>query len=82
MIERTPSSDMAEGPPAEGEATTIPLSVLGGQSVEPGDVVRLRVVSVDEDNGTVDVEYAHAGKGPDMMSMMANKFDEEPTGED
>lgn len=43
----------------EGETTTIPLSMLEGQSVNPGDVIRLKVISVDEQGGVVNVAYDH-----------------------
>lgn len=49
-----------EAPTEEaGETAQIPVSLLGGQTVSPGDVVRLKVVSVDEEGGSVTVEYYH-----------------------
>jgi hypothetical protein len=56
------------------------LSLLGGQSVSPGDVVRLEVTGVDEDSGEVTVKYASekpAQEPAKKMGMegMAAEFD-------
>lgn len=73
MIER----EAAETPVEEAEETaTISLSMLGGQKVAPGDVVRLKVISVDETNGTFDGAYAHDAKPKDGIGEMASKFDQ------
>lgn len=53
--------EMMEEAPEMAEAESIsqiPLSLLGGQTVAPGDVVRLEVVDVDEDGGMVNVRYS------------------------
>lgn len=65
----------------ERQTTTIDSSILGDQVVEPGDVVRLKVVSVDEENGTVELAYEHPARREDEMGEMAGKFDNEPMGE-
>lgn len=61
-----------------GETTTIPLSIVGGQEVKPGDVVRLKVVSVDGENLTVEYDDGESEKedeSEDMdMKMAADKF--------
>lgn len=54
------------------ETTTIPKSMIGGQSVEPGDVVRLEVVSEDEDG--IVVKYAQPKKSMGIDEM-AGQFD-------
>lgn len=41
-----------------GETVDVPVSMLAGQTVAPGDVIRLEVVSVNDDSGTVSVKYA------------------------
>lgn len=40
------------------ETASLPLSMLGGKAATAGDVVRLEVVDVDEDNGLLTVRYA------------------------
>lgn len=52
----------AAAPPLEEDTETasIPVSLLDGQPVKPGDVVRLKVISVDAENGSVNVAYDHA----------------------
>lgn len=61
-----------------GETTTIPLSIVGGQEVKPGDVVRLRVVSVDGENLTVEYDDGESEKEDESenmdMKMAADKF--------
>jgi len=49
-----PEAETASG----GDSTTIPISILGGQKVSPGDVIRLEVIGADDDTGTVTVKYA------------------------
>lgn len=46
------SEDVAE------ETVDIPASILQGKTVNPGDVVRLEVVTADDGSGTVTVKYA------------------------
>lgn len=87
-IERAYGNDSADAmearpsgnPAAESEEEStamIPMDILAGQSVEPGDVVRLKVVSVDEENGTVELAYAHGPKRRNSeIDDMASKFDE------
>lgn len=42
----------------EMEGEELPFSLLGGQEVEPGDVVRITVVSVDPESGSWRGKYA------------------------
>jgi hypothetical protein len=72
MIERAEESPVEDD---SQETVTAPLSMLGGQTVQPGDVVRLKVVSVDDTNGTFDAAYDHPKK-ESGISEMASKFDE------
>lgn len=60
------------------ETATVPMSILNGQEVAEGDVVRLRVVSVDEENQTVELAYASspAKSRNAPLDEMAGKFDE------
>jgi len=79
----SPEHEMAESPEeesteqAEGDddTATLSLDMLGGQQVNPGDVVRLEVVSVSPDDGTVSVRYAHP-KNSGGISKAAAAFDE------
>lgn len=87
MIERkgspTPAPDMmaedaggGEAPENDqGQTATLPLSIVGGQQVNEGDVIRLKVVSVDENAGSINVAYEHPAEN-DMggSDMMASKF--------
>jgi len=53
-----PDEAASEASETMGETTAIPISILGGQTASPGDVVRLEVVDIDSDNGLVTVRYA------------------------
>lgn len=73
--------DPAADNPVEKEAeetAMVPMSILNGQEVAEGDVVRLRVVSVDEENQTVELAYASspAKSRNAPLDEMAGKFDE------
>jgi hypothetical protein len=76
-----PAEEQAPGEeseaPMEEQTASIPLSLLGGQSVSPGDVVRLEVTGVDEDSGEVSVKYATAPAKPAKQGLdsMAAEFD-------
>ncbi len=59
-----------------GETATLDLSMLGGQSVNPGDVVKLEVVSVSPDDGTLTVKYAQPKTGG--VDKAAAVFNEGP----
>lgn len=50
--------DATEGVESAGETATLSLEMLGGQKVSPGDTVRLEVVEVSDEDGTVTVKYA------------------------
>lgn len=58
MEEETPESTEEVVEETAEESVQIPTSILGGQSVAPGDVVRLEVVSLDDENGVINVKYA------------------------
>ncbi len=78
----TPPMEASEGGnPVEKEASEtamVPMSILEGQEVAEGDVVRLRVVSVDPENETVELAYATSPKKSRNAPLdeMAGKFDE------
>lgn len=58
-----------ESPAADNaETTTIPASIIGGQTVKPGDVIRLSVVSSDGDNIVVEYDHPAEEKGSDGMA--------------
>lgn len=75
MIEQETPTEVPE--PTQ-ETATLSLSILGGQQVSDGDVVRLKVLSVDSESGTFDVAYAHPAKKGAINSMAA-AFDAEQT---
>jgi hypothetical protein len=66
MLERPgeqPEMEMEEAVAPEAEepsdgAVQIPSSIVGDQPVNPGDVLRLEVVSVDSENGVINVKYS------------------------
>lgn len=66
-----------DSPDAGGETTSLPLSMVGGQPVAPGDVVRLEVVSVDEESGTFTAKYSTPDEpevgGIDEMAAKMNE---------
>jgi hypothetical protein len=65
----------------QAQTVEIPVSAIGGQKVNPGDVIRLKVISVDENNGVINATYDHAPeevpgtpprpKGSEGMAMAA-----------
>ena len=76
MMEESPDTDAAK---EQSETAELPLSILGGKEAAEGDVVRLKVVSVDSDNGTLTVAYASEPKMGGSEGM-AREFDnQQPT---
>lgn len=77
-IEHAEDMGEAESPQEDSaETTEIPVSMLEGQSVQPGDVVRLEVVSNNEDSGTITVKYAQPKEAPgSAIDDAASKFEE------
>lgn len=69
----SPEMEEMETETAE-ETTMLPITLLAGQKVAPGDVVRLEVVSVNDDDGSVEVKYATATPKPSAIDGMASKF--------
>ncbi len=51
------------------------MSMLGGQQVNVGDVIRLRVVTVNQDSGTVSAEYATEKPNGSAIDEAASKFE-------
>lgn len=74
-----PEASAEESPEESSETMEIPVSMLGGQSVSPGDVIRLEVVASDEGSGVVKVKYAES-KSDESQEMgidgAAAKFEE------
>lgn len=69
--------EVSETPDTSGETTVIPSSLLGGNTVKPGDVVRLEVVSMDENGVTVRYSKPKEGQKAGSIDMMAEVFDGE-----
>jgi hypothetical protein len=71
-------SEPSDNPQEESsESATLPISVLGGKDVQPGDEVSVKVVSVDSENGTVTVECCTDSgemKKPGGVDAMASEF--------
>ncbi len=65
-----------EEAPMDEQTVSLPMSILAGKSVEPGDVVRLEVVSKDDEEGNITVKYAET-PAPEKqgVSGMAAEFD-------
>ena len=70
-----------EAAPEQSETATIPASIVSGQEVKPGDVIKLEVVSSDGKNITVrypDTESpADTEQEVGGMKEMTDKFNEE-----
>lgn len=63
---------------AEEVTASLPVSILAGKTVAPGDVVRLEVVSLDDEGGNVVVRYATEAPAPGGkrgMEGLAAEFD-------
>ena len=76
--EAMPEEELPAEEKTESSEVQIPKSIVGDQSVEPGDVVRLEVVSVDEETGMLNVKYAETKAQPEdeiTSEKMAAKFD-------
>jgi len=79
-IEKGAYSPFSPTPPEAMEASamdeeggeTLSMSLLGGKEVKPGDVVRIRVQSVNEEDGTWQGAYDEGGKP--MPSRMGNEM--------
>jgi len=74
-----PTSDPMEGMAAEpmeaGESLS--MSLLGGQEAKPGDIIRIRVASVNDADGTFTAEPADMDQEePVGINQMASAFDE------
>lgn len=62
---------------ATEETASIPVSLLAGKTVAPGDVLRLEVVALDDEGGNLTVKYA-ASPPPEEkggVDSMAAEFD-------
>lgn len=75
--ETTPEEQTA---PKQTETGSLPLSMWGGRPVKEGDVFQVKVISVDQESGTANVEMAGYGSGG-MRRMrgsdkMAEEFDQ------
>lgn len=57
IVEGEAAMETPEGE-AMAETVQIPMSLLGGRAVSPGDVLSLEVVDSDDDAGVVNVKYA------------------------
>ena len=69
--------DPNEGGESEYETATVPMAVMGGD-VKPGQTVSMKVMSVNEDDGTVDICCAPRGTKSGIKAM-ASKFDSQET---
>ena len=75
MIVRNKSGEGAEMPENVPTAS-LPLSIIAGQTVNPGDVIQLRVVSADGE--TIVVAYDHpADETPAGSDELAEEFEGE-----
>ncbi len=63
--ETVDAAEAVEAAPVEtgGETVTIGLDMLGGKKVAPGDVVRLEVASVSDEDGTAVLKYSTPKSG-------------------
>lgn len=61
---------------SQDETVEIPASILGGQKIKPGDVVRLEVVGEPDESGMVKVKYAVPESPDDVMGGMAAQMNQ------
>jgi hypothetical protein len=84
-----PSSVMAEDAPEPGgeipqddqsETATLPLSMFGGKPVKEGDILNVKVISVDDQNGSVNVAMAGDEQPPQKPGSdgLAGQLDNKP----
>lgn len=74
-IERKEMGEETEEVSEVSESTVdIPVSILAGQTVAPGDVIKLEVVSSDDGSGTVTVKYAAPEPEPQGIAEAAAQF--------
>ena len=59
------------------EGYSIPLEAFNGREVKPGDVERVKVLSVDAENGTAMVECVKP-KAVSGIDEAASKYDQQP----
>lgn len=76
--ETTPEEQSA---PEQAETGSLPLSMWGDRPVKEGDVFQVKVISVDQQSGTANVEMAGYGGGSMRRQMrgsdkMAEEFDQ------
>lgn len=82
-----PSNVMAEDEGMEAEVhaqdqtptPSLPLSAWGNRPVKEGDVFQMKVVSIDQEAGTANVEMVGYGAGPRQKrgsDRMAEQFDQ------
>jgi len=72
-----PSQDNPADESNEGETATLPISIVGSQQVKEGDVIRLKVVSVDENGGVLNVAYDQPSpQEGSATDKMAAEFDQ------
>lgn len=76
---------MAEGempaPIGMEQGETLSMSLLGGKDVKPGDIVRIKVQSLNDEDGTwsgvyADDEGMESGMAAPGINNMAAAFDE------
>ena len=68
--------DAVEAVEPAGETVTVGADMLGGQKVSPGDVVKLEVATVSDEDGTVTLRYA--SPKPGGIDKAAAAFNEGP----
>lgn len=76
MIEHPTAPGAAPEQETEQETATIPLSIVDGQPLKEGDMVKLKVLSVDTEGGTFKAAYDHPPK-PGGIDKMASQFEGE-----
>jgi hypothetical protein len=73
MQDQTEPGEAQEG----GDTVDVPSSMLPDQNVQPGDVIRLEVVSNNKDSGTITCKYATGNPmGGGGIAGAAQKFEE------
>jgi hypothetical protein len=73
--ESNPSDATDNSPEEQDETASLPIDFCPGMTPKEGDTFKVKVVSVDADNGSMDVVYV-PGKAPGAIQTAATTFDQ------
>lgn len=72
------AAENAEPADTSSETASLPIDFCPGMTPKEGDTFTVKVVSVDEDNGSIDVAYVPSNSKPTgSIKAAAAKYDQE-----